>query len=390
MSTVLVYSDDPAVRERVRIAVGRRPEPSLDPIDWLEADDGGALVTRVDEGGVDVCVLDGEAAPEGGMGLSRQLKNEIADCPAILLLVMRRDDRWLARWSLADAVVAHADRSRRAHRRARRTAARARRSRCRRPRRVDELARASLDRGSREHLDLPAPPSSDLAGADRPADGGRRAACRRNRLGDGRDHGRRRERRAGRRRSSSPCAARVRRRPRSTASSARCSNARVPLPLAEPLARVGRRHLRHRRRPRRHGQHLDDGGDHRRRCRRAGRQARQPGGHLASRVRRSAGGARRRDRPRAGRRRPLRRAGRHRLLLRAALPSGAASCGRPARRDRGADGLQRARPARPTRRASPGRPSASRSSGSARCSPGCWPAAARRRWSFAATTGSTS
>ena len=105
MSTVLVYSDDPAVRERVRVAVGRRPEQSLDPIDWLEADDGGALVTRVDEGGVDVCVLDGEAAPEGGMGLSRQLKNEIADCPAILLLVMRRDDRWLARWSLADAVV---------------------------------------------------------------------------------------------------------------------------------------------------------------------------------------------------------------------------------------------------------------------------------------------
>jgi DNA-binding response OmpR family regulator len=105
MSTVLVYSDDPAVRERVRMAVGRRPDPSMDPIEWLEADDGGALVTRVDEGGIDVCILDGEAAPEGGMGLSRQLKNEIADCPAMLLLVMRRDDQWLARWSLADATV---------------------------------------------------------------------------------------------------------------------------------------------------------------------------------------------------------------------------------------------------------------------------------------------
>lgn len=105
MSTVLVYSDDPAIRERVRIAVGRRPDPSLDPIEWLEADDGGALVTRVDEGGVDVCILDGEAAPEGGMGVSRQLKNEIADCPAVLLLVMRKDDHWLARWSMADAWV---------------------------------------------------------------------------------------------------------------------------------------------------------------------------------------------------------------------------------------------------------------------------------------------
>ncbi len=105
MSTVLVYSDDPAVRERVRVAVGRRPDPGLDPIDWLEAADGGALVTRVDQGGVDVCILDAEAAPEGGMGISRQLKNEIADCPLMLLLVMRHDDRWLARWSLADAVV---------------------------------------------------------------------------------------------------------------------------------------------------------------------------------------------------------------------------------------------------------------------------------------------
>ncbi len=105
MSTVLVYSDDPAVRERVRNAVGRRPDPALDPVDWLEADDGGALVTRVDEGGVDVCILDGEAAPEGGMGLSRQLKDEITDCPAVLLLVMRKDDHWLARWSMADAWV---------------------------------------------------------------------------------------------------------------------------------------------------------------------------------------------------------------------------------------------------------------------------------------------
>jgi DNA-binding response OmpR family regulator len=87
------------------VAVGRRPEPDLDPIDWLEAADGGAVVARIDEGGVDVCILDGEAAPEGGMGISRQLKNEIADPPATLLLVMRRDDWWLAKWSLADAVT---------------------------------------------------------------------------------------------------------------------------------------------------------------------------------------------------------------------------------------------------------------------------------------------
>jgi DNA-binding response OmpR family regulator len=105
MSTVLVYSDDAAIRERVRIAIGSRPDPGLAPITWLEAADGGAVVRRVDEGGIDVCILDGEAAPTGGMGICRQLKNEIADCPAMLLLVMRRDDRWLAKWSLADSFV---------------------------------------------------------------------------------------------------------------------------------------------------------------------------------------------------------------------------------------------------------------------------------------------
>ncbi len=126
MSTVLVYSDDPEIRERVRVAVGRRPDPSLEPIDWLEANDGGALMTRVDEGGIDVCILDGEAAPEGGMGLSRQLKNEMADCPAILLLVMRRDDRWLAKLVAGRRDRADADRSGRPHRHPRRAVARAR------------------------------------------------------------------------------------------------------------------------------------------------------------------------------------------------------------------------------------------------------------------------
>jgi DNA-binding response OmpR family regulator len=105
MSTVLVYSDDAAVRERVRIAIGNRPDPGMAPITWLEAADGGAVVRRVDEGGIDVCILDGEAAPTGGMGICRQLKNEIANCSAMLLLVMRRDDRWLAKWSLADSFV---------------------------------------------------------------------------------------------------------------------------------------------------------------------------------------------------------------------------------------------------------------------------------------------
>jgi DNA-binding response OmpR family regulator len=107
MSTVLVYSDDPRVRERVLLAVGRRPDPDLGPIDWVEAGDAGTVTRLVDAGGIDVCVLDAEAAPTGGMGISRSLKNEVPNCPLMLLLVARRDDRWLARWSLADAALKH-------------------------------------------------------------------------------------------------------------------------------------------------------------------------------------------------------------------------------------------------------------------------------------------
>jgi DNA-binding response OmpR family regulator len=107
MSTVLIYSDDPLVRERVLLAVGRRPDPGLDRIDWIEAGDAGTVTRLVDAGGIDLCILDAEAAPTGGMGICRALKNEVADCPLMLLLVARRDDAWLARWSLADAALRH-------------------------------------------------------------------------------------------------------------------------------------------------------------------------------------------------------------------------------------------------------------------------------------------
>jgi DNA-binding response OmpR family regulator len=105
-STVIVFSHDPAVREQVRSAVGRRPAADLGRIDWVECATGAEVVARIDAGGVDVAVLDGEAQPTGGMGISRQLKYEIEDCPAVCVLLGRRDDRWLATWSLADATIA--------------------------------------------------------------------------------------------------------------------------------------------------------------------------------------------------------------------------------------------------------------------------------------------
>lgn len=104
---VVVYSDDAAVRDQVRTAVGRRPSPDLGRVEWVDCASGPQVVARVDAGGVDLVVLDGEAWPTGGMGLSKQLKDEVRDCPPTLVLIARRVDAWLANWSLADAVVAH-------------------------------------------------------------------------------------------------------------------------------------------------------------------------------------------------------------------------------------------------------------------------------------------
>ncbi len=104
-STVIVFSHDPVVREQVRSAVGRRPAADLGRIDWVECSTGAEVVARIDAGGVSVAILDGEAQPTGGMGLARQFKYEIKDCPPIAVLVARRQDAWLASWSLADAVL---------------------------------------------------------------------------------------------------------------------------------------------------------------------------------------------------------------------------------------------------------------------------------------------
>ncbi|MGZ4589998.1 MAG: hypothetical protein ACXV2I_04310 [Actinomycetes bacterium] len=105
--TLLVYSDDVDTRDRVKVAVGRRPAPGLPRVEWLECATEPAVIAAMDAGGVDVAILDGEATPAGGMGISRQLKDEIYRCPPILVLTGRVQDNWLAAWSRADAAVSH-------------------------------------------------------------------------------------------------------------------------------------------------------------------------------------------------------------------------------------------------------------------------------------------
>jgi DNA-binding response OmpR family regulator len=63
------------------------------------------VLRALEKGGVDLCVLDGEAVPAGGLGLGRQLKDEIYGCPPVLVLIGRPQDSWLAAWSRADAAI---------------------------------------------------------------------------------------------------------------------------------------------------------------------------------------------------------------------------------------------------------------------------------------------
>lgn len=99
----MVYSDDAAVRERVRLAVGRTPDSAIGPLTWVETASAPGLNAEIKN--VDIVILDGEAQPVGGMGIARGIQAEIADPPPTILLIARKDDAWLARWSLADAVI---------------------------------------------------------------------------------------------------------------------------------------------------------------------------------------------------------------------------------------------------------------------------------------------
>jgi DNA-binding response OmpR family regulator len=101
-ASVLVYSHRPEVRDAVRTAVGRRPARDVGPVTCATADE---VVAAVGRGEVDLCILDGDAQPTGGLALSRQLDVEVDDRPAVCVLIARQADRWLAHWSRAEATL---------------------------------------------------------------------------------------------------------------------------------------------------------------------------------------------------------------------------------------------------------------------------------------------
>ncbi|BBZ09970.1 Rv3143 family two-component system response regulator [Mycobacterium branderi] len=104
---ILVYSNNAKTRQDVMLALGKRVHPDLPELSYVEVATGPMVIKQVDAGSIDLAILDGEATPEGGMGIAKQLKDEVAQCPPIVVLTGRLDDAWLASWSRAEAAVPH-------------------------------------------------------------------------------------------------------------------------------------------------------------------------------------------------------------------------------------------------------------------------------------------
>ena len=105
---IVIYSDDSSVRASIIASLGRRVASDLAEHTIHEFATGPALRAFVDSGApVYLFILDGESAPEGGLGIARQLKDEVFNCPPVLVITGRVQDSWLAAWSLAEASVVH-------------------------------------------------------------------------------------------------------------------------------------------------------------------------------------------------------------------------------------------------------------------------------------------
>jgi DNA-binding response OmpR family regulator len=104
--TVLLYSDKPAVRDRIRQAIGVRPAAGM-VVRFEDAATYDECIAIVDRTEIDLMVLDGEAQPAGGIGIARQLRDEVEDCPPICVVIARTADRWLAAYAKVDATLVH-------------------------------------------------------------------------------------------------------------------------------------------------------------------------------------------------------------------------------------------------------------------------------------------
>lgn len=105
--SVLLYSSNADTRGRIQLGLGRWLHQALPAVRYTEIATAPALLGCIHDCDADMVILDGEASPVGGLGLAKQIRDELVQRPPLLAVIGRAEDEWLARWAGVDAVVAH-------------------------------------------------------------------------------------------------------------------------------------------------------------------------------------------------------------------------------------------------------------------------------------------
>lgn len=101
---VLLVSTNPRISLEVMTAVVG--EAAVDVLEVRTP--ARALQQLDDEGGFDLVIADADTAPTGGFALAREMKarqDMDQDVPPVILLIARDADKFLAKWSRADAYI---------------------------------------------------------------------------------------------------------------------------------------------------------------------------------------------------------------------------------------------------------------------------------------------
>jgi DNA-binding response OmpR family regulator len=100
----LLISPDPALREQLRVAVSSVERRTGEPWEYLEAPNGIVGLKIAWRTMPDVVVADEIASGAGAFAVAKDLRGAAEPFPgAVVLILARRQDTWLAKWSGADA-----------------------------------------------------------------------------------------------------------------------------------------------------------------------------------------------------------------------------------------------------------------------------------------------
>ncbi len=101
---VLLISPDPRVREILRVTLGALEREVGEPVRYLEATDGLEGIRVAWRERPELVVADEIASRAGAFAVVKDLKGAIEPFSGVVVVVLaRREDEWLARWSGADA-----------------------------------------------------------------------------------------------------------------------------------------------------------------------------------------------------------------------------------------------------------------------------------------------